>query len=557
MTAQPAPVGGGPTPGWGDQTSFVQRHQPAFWLFVVVLAICSLDFLSQQLQMISAAPTAWFVTVLLLVPYAVPVIAIIYFLDLYEHEPISILVAALLWGGIVATTLAMYTNTPLMELIFKITGDADFTNEWSAALTAPFVEELFKGLAVVLLVAIARHELDDVLDGFVWGAMVGIGFLLVEDVLYFVRAFAETGSMLSVFQMFMIRILGAGPYSHFLYTGLTGMGIAYYVVMTDRSKANRLLTGIGLIAAGVAAHFFWNSPILSGLLGEGDIVSWFVYLTAKGLPMLIGLVLVVRLARGREKRWFATLTAGFQDDGCITSQEFDELSGLRSRRRARNAAGREKGPGGKKIKGVLQRQQIALAMLFSKYGSESHPEVARQMGVVLGLKAEYAALGSAAPGAAGWGQPVPAAQPAVPGSAAGAAAGAGAWGQPAATARPIAQPTAAWGQAAATAGPVAQPAAQPATQPVAQPVAQPSAQPIVRPAPPPVVPAASAWTPTHDVPDGGLQAWAAPNPAATPIATLAAGLDVAVAERAGDWARVTAVNGWTGWVDARRLIAKG
>ena len=175
-------------------------------------------------------------TILLLVPYAIPVIAIIYYLDLYEREPISILVAALLWGGIAATTLSMYTNTPLMEVIFKLTGDADFTNDWSAALTAPFVEELFKGLAVVLLVAIARNELDDILDGFVWGAMVGIGFLLVEDVFYFVRAFAETGSMVSVFQMFLIRILGAGPYSHFLYTGLTGMGIAYYVIRTDRTK---------------------------------------------------------------------------------------------------------------------------------------------------------------------------------------------------------------------------------------------------------------------------------------------------------------------------------
>ena len=74
----------------------------------------------------------------------------------------------------------MYTNTPLMELIFKVTGDPTFTQNWSAALTAPFVEEGFKAMGVILLVAIARPELDDLLDGFVWGAMVGIGFLLVK-----------------------------------------------------------------------------------------------------------------------------------------------------------------------------------------------------------------------------------------------------------------------------------------------------------------------------------------------------------------------------------------
>ena len=168
----------------------------------------------------------------------------------------------------------MYTNTPLMEVIFKFTGDAAFTNEWSAALTAPFVEELFKGLAVVLLIAIARKELDDVLDGFVWGAMVGIGFLLVEDVFYFVRAFAETGDSSTPRQMFMIRILGAGPYSHFLYTGLVGMGLAYYVVRTDKTVGAARLSAIGLTAAGVGAHFFWNSPLLGELLGDGGLFGW-------------------------------------------------------------------------------------------------------------------------------------------------------------------------------------------------------------------------------------------------------------------------------------------
>lgn len=551
MSAQPASVNAGPSQSWGEQTSFIQRHQPAFWLFIVVLVITGLDFLGQQLTMISAAPAAWFVTVLLLIPYAIPVIAIIYLLDLYEREPVSILVAALLWGGIAATTLAMYTNTPLMEVIYKITGDAAFTQDWSAALTAPFVEELFKGLAVVLLVAIARHELDDVLDGFVWGAMVGVGFLLVEDVLYFVRAFAETGSMGTIVEMFMIRILGAGPYSHFLYSGLVGMGIAFYVVRTDRTKGIRILAAVGLIAAGVGAHFFWNSPLLSGILGEGGLFSWLAYFTVKGLPALIGLILIVRLARQRERRWFASLAAGFADDGCITPEDQAELGGLRARRRARNTAGRAKGPEGKRIKGRLQREQLALAMLVSKYGSEQHPEVARQMGVVLGLKAELAAIGSGAvPGAAGWGrpsaaeQPVPAGRP-VPTGQTVAQAAVVAQPQPAGVASPV---------PAARLAPAGVASPDPAARPTpADQVAQsaPATQ-LAQPAPP----VAPAWSSTHLVPQGGLQAWAAPNPALPSVVTLEAGLDVVVADRAGDWARVVAVNGWTGWVDARRLVAR-
>jgi hypothetical protein len=53
-----------------------------------------------------------------------------------------------------------------------------------------------------------------------------------------------------------------------------------------------------------------------------------------------------------------------------------------------------------------------------------------------------------------------------------------------------------------------------------------------------------------------MQAWSAPNPALAPTTSLAAGLDLAIAERAGDWAKVVAVNGWTGWVDARRLAPR-
>lgn len=382
-----------PPHGWGRQTSFVQRHEAAFWLFVAILAVTGLDFLARQLEMLQATPGAWLLTVLLLVPYAVPVIALVYYLDLYEREPVSILVAALLWGGIAATTLALYTTTPLLEVVFKLTGDAGFTGAWGAALTAPFVEELFKGLAVVLLVAIARNELDDVLDGFVWGAMVGIGFLLVEDVFYFVRAAADTGSLAAVLQMFLIRVVGAGPYSHFLYTGLVGMGIAFAIVRVDLPSAVRLAAGGALIAAGVAAHAFWNSPVLVGLIGDGESAAgWALYLTAKGLPMLIGLAVLVRLARQREGRAFAVLAAGFHDGGSITPTELEELSGLRARWRARRAVGRSKGPRGRKLQGRLQREQLGLALAFCHHGTAAHPEVARRMAEIAATREKLAAL---------------------------------------------------------------------------------------------------------------------------------------------------------------------
>lgn len=61
------------------------------------------------------------------------------------------------------------------------------------------------------------------------------------------------------------------------------------------------------------------------------------------------------------------------------------------------------------------------------------------------------------------------------------------------------------------------------------------------------------WLATHSVPAGGMPAWAEPNPELQPTAMLEARVRLSIAERRGDWARVVGSNGWTGWVDARRL----
>jgi hypothetical protein len=62
------------------------------------------------------------------------------------------------------------------------------------------------------------------------------------------------------------------------------------------------------------------------------------------------------------------------------------------------------------------------------------------------------------------------------------------------------------------------------------------------------------WAPTHRVPENGVPAWPTPDGSGPPAATLDATLDLTVVERLGDWERVRAVNGWTGWVDARLLV---
>lgn len=73
----------------------------------------------------------------------------------------------------------------------------------------------------------------------------------------------------------------------------------------------------------------------------------------------------------------------------------------------------------------------------------------------------------------------------------------------------------------------------------------------------PDVPAGPAWAPSHVVPPGGMPAWTRPDPSEPPVATLDPGLPLQVVETLGEWARIVASNGWSAWVDARRLVPGG
>ncbi|HSM02137.1 MAG TPA: hypothetical protein VK960_06875 [Acidimicrobiia bacterium] len=100
-----------------------------------------------------------------------------------------------------------------------------------------------------------------------------------------------------------------------------------------------------------------------------------------------------------------------------------------------------------------------------------------------------------------------------------------------------------------------EPAQDPQPEPTPEPMAV--AAPEAPHAPEPTREMAAAWVATHVVPSGGMSAWSEPNPELEPAADLEARVQLSIAERRGDWAKVVGSNGWTGWVDARRLVTLG
>ena len=126
---------------------------------------------------------------LLLLLYIVPVLLVIRWLDAYEREPRSMMFGAFLWGFARRPPLRRLRQRPVGHRHRASSAARSSRPSWSAALTAPLNEEIYKYLGLVVLFLIARTEFDDLLDGFVYGALIGLGFAVAEDLMYFIFNF--------------------------------------------------------------------------------------------------------------------------------------------------------------------------------------------------------------------------------------------------------------------------------------------------------------------------------------------------------------------------------
>lgn len=103
-----------------------------------------------------------------------------YLRDRYEREPISMLFRSFVVGAL-AVALAAVVEMPFTDWVLP---DAPLIAQLFAAFVVIGLgEELFKALAVYLA-AYRSQEFNEHADGIIYGAAVGIGFSVVENVLY-------------------------------------------------------------------------------------------------------------------------------------------------------------------------------------------------------------------------------------------------------------------------------------------------------------------------------------------------------------------------------------
>ncbi len=192
-------------------------------------------------------------------------VAILWFLDRRERESAWLFAAAFLWGGLIATSLALPINSSILFAVGQWLESNAAVKDLlgpeaalmiGAPLAGPIVEETTKGIGIVLLFWLMRAEFDNVRDGFIYGALVGAGFNWFESALYVQQNFVQFGSAPYGFQL-GARYAWLGLAGHALYSGVFGasLGLA-------RATSKRWLRYVAPLAGYVLAivgHAWQNS----------------------------------------------------------------------------------------------------------------------------------------------------------------------------------------------------------------------------------------------------------------------------------------------------------
>jgi RsiW-degrading membrane proteinase PrsW (M82 family) len=183
-------------------------------------------------------------------------------MDRNEKEPWRLVLVAAAWGAVVATSLVIWAESLWQDIAIRtLVPGPGF--DVSTAFSAGILEELAKGSAVVLLFLVMRNEFDDVVDGIVYGAAVGLGFNFMESVAYMTNLYAifapdHVGGYAAGFQWYARQVLGLF-FGHATYTAFVGAGVGIARQLPSTRK-KLIAIAAGFIVA-IAAHFSWDAWI--------------------------------------------------------------------------------------------------------------------------------------------------------------------------------------------------------------------------------------------------------------------------------------------------------
>jgi RsiW-degrading membrane proteinase PrsW (M82 family) len=261
-------------------------------------------------------------------------IILILWIDRYESEPLWMLAMAFFWGATIAVFIAYLINTIGGYYVAHLTQSIIIAKLYGAVISAPIVEESAKAMMLFLLFFWKKDEFDGVVDGFVYAGMIGLGFAMTENFQYYGNVINEARGIHNpeFHQIYFLRGMLA-PYSHPLFTSMTGIGLG--AARQSRHTALKVILPILGLGLAMFLHFLWNfSAVVAGVSAASqEDAFWnfiWIYLVVM-VPIfciIIGVILFALRREGRVVR--ENLLCDFQR-GLLTQEEYNRLCSIRGR----------------------------------------------------------------------------------------------------------------------------------------------------------------------------------------------------------------------------------
>jgi RsiW-degrading membrane proteinase PrsW (M82 family) len=268
-------------------------------------------------------------------------------MDRFEPEPSRVLFFTFAWGATFAAFAALILNT-LGEAIVGASLGGSAAEVYGGSISAPVVEESAKAAVIYGLYRWRRDEFDGVLDGIVYAAMVGLGFAMTENVIYYAQGAADNG-----IQGAVLTFVGRGvfsPFAHPVFTSMTGIGLGI-AARTPRPWLRVIAPPVGLGTA-MLLHSTWNTTSSSSAFAG-------VYAVVM-IPVFAGLLVLVAVLRRRESAVILRQLGHYVGAGALNQADVAMLGSLRARRRARKQI---RAHGGRDARRALADYQEAAAEL--------------------------------------------------------------------------------------------------------------------------------------------------------------------------------------------------
>lgn len=251
--------------------------------------------------------------------------------DRYEREPWQNLLGAFGWGAVIATLFSILLSGVAHSIMIAVLGD-QIGGRLALTVGAPIIEESLKGLALLLLLLLYRDEFDGVLDGLIYGALIGLGFAMTENILYLGRGYID-GGIGELGQLFLARE-AFGGLGHALYTGTTGAAVGWARSRYGRGTL-RFIVPIGGWGLAVAQHSLWNFGAATLADFSGGAPPFLDLVAIQTIFFIIpGLLLLFVIARRSGHAESGILRVQLADEvanGTLTAAEYAILSASRQR----------------------------------------------------------------------------------------------------------------------------------------------------------------------------------------------------------------------------------